>query len=225
MFLLRFVCFTIYESPKFLMGKGDDAGAVAIVHEVARRNGKTSPLTLDDLQACNVLASTTGAPESATQQTGASAAVKRNLQKLDASHVKALFATKKLAYSTSLMQVPAPHHLPRSQRLILFQHCSMGILRPRFSPLQRVPPLHPSNPGRRLRRRQHLPNVPQLADHRGARRPRMSPWRAARRDAAYRAQRHARRVDGPDRCVPVLLNDGTQFRRAAGLELRVQLYE
>lgn len=102
MFFLRFVCFTIYESPKFLMGKGDDAGAVAIVHEVARRNGKTSPLTLHDLQACNVLTSTT-ASGPAPQQTGASAAIKRNLQKLDASHVKALFATKKLAYSTSLM--------------------------------------------------------------------------------------------------------------------------
>ncbi|KAL1649036.1 hypothetical protein SLS61_006559 [Didymella pomorum] len=103
MFFLRFVCFTVYESPKFLMGKGDDAGAVAIVHEVARRNGKTSTLSLDDLQACNVLTSTTIASGPATQQTGASAAVKRNLQKLDASHVKALFATKKLAYSTSLI--------------------------------------------------------------------------------------------------------------------------
>lgn len=103
MFFLRFVCFSIYESPKFLMGKGDDAGAVAIVHEVARRNGKTSALTLEDLQACNALTSTPEIFVPATQQIGASAAIKRNLQKLDASHVKALFATKKLAYSTCLM--------------------------------------------------------------------------------------------------------------------------
>lgn len=101
MFFLRFVCFTIFESPKFLMGKGDDAGAVAIVHEVARRNGKTSSLTLEDLQACNILTSPTS--PSVAQQTTASAAIKRNLQKLDASHVRALFATKKLAYSTSLI--------------------------------------------------------------------------------------------------------------------------
>lgn len=101
MFFLRFVCFTIFESPKFLMGKGDDAGAVAIVHEVARRNGKTSSLTLEDLQACNILTSSTS--PFAAQQTTASAAIKRNLQKLDASHVRALFATKKLAYSTSLI--------------------------------------------------------------------------------------------------------------------------
>ena len=41
-FFLRFVVFTIYESPKFLMGKGRDEEAVMVVHEVARRNGKTS---------------------------------------------------------------------------------------------------------------------------------------------------------------------------------------
>lgn len=101
MFFLRFVCFTIFESPKFLMGKRDDAGAVAVVHEVARRNGKASALTLEDLQACNELTHTTST--SAGQRTAASAAVKRNLQKLDTSHVRALFATKKLAYSTSLI--------------------------------------------------------------------------------------------------------------------------
>jgi hypothetical protein len=39
------------------------------------------------------------------QGTTATAAVKRNLQKVDASHLKALFATKKLAYSTSLITI------------------------------------------------------------------------------------------------------------------------
>lgn len=42
LFLVRFVCFTVYESPKFLMGKGQDEEAVKVVHEVARRNGKVS---------------------------------------------------------------------------------------------------------------------------------------------------------------------------------------
>lgn len=41
-FFIRFVCFHIYESPKYLMGKGRDEEAVQVVHEVARRNGKTS---------------------------------------------------------------------------------------------------------------------------------------------------------------------------------------
>jgi MFS family permease len=41
-FFIRFVLFTVHESPKYLMGKGRDEDAVRIVHEVARRNGKTS---------------------------------------------------------------------------------------------------------------------------------------------------------------------------------------
>ncbi|CAO2647708.1 Nn.00g086300.m01.CDS01 [Neocucurbitaria sp. VM-36] len=101
MFFLRFVCFTIYESPKFLMGRGRDEEAVHVVHEVARRNGKTSTLTLEDLQTCNNLA--IGGAIAHQQTTAAAAAVKRNLKKVDSSHVKALFATKKLAFSTGLM--------------------------------------------------------------------------------------------------------------------------
>jgi hypothetical protein len=88
MFLLRFVVFTVFESPKFLMGKGRDEEAVRVVHEVARRNGKQSSLTLEELQSCAGLAAS---------------GVKRNLQKLDASHIKALFATKKLALSTAII--------------------------------------------------------------------------------------------------------------------------
>jgi len=100
MFLLRFIAFTVFESPKFLMGKGKDEQAVRVVHEVARRNGKTSSLTIGDLQACETFA-VAGTP--AQVQTTTAAALKRNLQKIDASHVKALFATRKLAFSTSLI--------------------------------------------------------------------------------------------------------------------------
>jgi hypothetical protein len=98
MFGIRFIAFTVFESPKFLMGKGKDEEAVRIVHEVARRNGKTSTLTLEDLQACENVA---GATTPVQVNTTATAAVKRNLQKLDASHIKPLFATKKLAFSTT----------------------------------------------------------------------------------------------------------------------------
>lgn len=97
MFFIRFVLFTIYESPKYHMGKGNDEEAVRIVHEVARRNGKTSPLTIEDLKACEVLGDGT------RQQTTATAAIKRNLQKLNLTHVRALFSTKKLAFSTGMI--------------------------------------------------------------------------------------------------------------------------
>ncbi|PGH26493.1 hypothetical protein AJ80_01807 [Polytolypa hystricis UAMH7299] len=96
MFLMRFVWFTIYESPKFLMGRGKDEDAVRVVHEVARRNGKTSWLTLEHLESIG---------QGANQRTDAAQAVKRNLEKLNLNHIKALFATPKLAYSTSLIIV------------------------------------------------------------------------------------------------------------------------
>ncbi|KAI4173201.1 MAG: hypothetical protein LQ343_003128 [Gyalolechia ehrenbergii] len=93
-FVLRFVVFTLYESPKYLMGKGKDAEAVATIHKVAHKNGKTSPLTLADLEIHN---------EGGQQGTDASAALKRKLEKVNLTHVRALFRTKKLAYSTTII--------------------------------------------------------------------------------------------------------------------------
>ena len=96
MFICRFVFFTLYESPKYLMGRGKDEQAVAVVHEVARRNGKTSSLSLADLQAFD---------RGGHQDTSAGAALSRKLQKVNLTHVRALFATPKLAYSTSLIML------------------------------------------------------------------------------------------------------------------------
>ncbi|KAI2620495.1 MFS general substrate transporter [Hypoxylon sp. NC1633] len=95
MFALRFFCFTIYESPKYLMGKGLDEKAVQVVHEVARRNKKTSSLTVDDLRACE--------PEGYERRATASDAVKRKLENVDLSHIRALFATVKMGYSTAAL--------------------------------------------------------------------------------------------------------------------------
>ncbi|KAK2858484.1 hypothetical protein FQN49_004683 [Arthroderma sp. PD_2] len=92
MFFLRFACFTIFESPKYLMGKGREEEAVRVVHEVARRNGKVSNLTIEDLTRL-------GPPI----KSNAVDAVQRNLQKFDFQHVRALFATPLLALSTSLI--------------------------------------------------------------------------------------------------------------------------
>lgn len=98
MFVVRLVCFTIYESPKYLMGKGRDEDAVKVVHEVARRNKTTSSLTIETLRACE--------PEDGAQQhADAAAAIKRKLEKFDLTHVRALFQTRKLAMSTGLIMV------------------------------------------------------------------------------------------------------------------------
>ncbi|KAL8951790.1 MAG: hypothetical protein Q9222_002260 [Ikaeria aurantiellina] len=95
-FFLRFVVFTLYESPKYLMGKGRDADAVSVVHKVAVKNGKVSSLTIEDLEVHNPV-------EGDQQGTTAAATLKRNLEKVNLTHVRALFRTRKLAYSTSLI--------------------------------------------------------------------------------------------------------------------------
>jgi MFS family permease len=95
MFICRFFFFTIYESPKYLMGKGRDEEAVRIVQEVARRNGTTSTLTIDDLKACE--------PAGYEAQTDARAALKRKLESVNGAHVRQLFKTRKLAFSTALL--------------------------------------------------------------------------------------------------------------------------
>ncbi|CAH0058378.1 unnamed protein product [Clonostachys solani] len=95
MFVIRFLCFKIYESPKYLMSKGRDEEAIKVVHEVARRNGKTSNLTLDDLRACE--------PEGYVAQTDVRATLKRHLEDVNTDQVKALFATPRLALSSGLI--------------------------------------------------------------------------------------------------------------------------
>lgn len=98
--VLRFGVFHLYESPKYLMGRGRDADAVAVVHRVAAYNGVRSRLTLAMLEAAG-----DAADEPKAMDTGATAAVVRKLRAFDSEHVRSLFATRKLAYSTTLLIV------------------------------------------------------------------------------------------------------------------------
>jgi hypothetical protein len=103
LWVLRFFVFHLYESPKYLMGRGRDAEAVEVVHKVARYNGTTSGLTLEMLTDAGNVAGRD--PTNVTFDTSAKAAALRKLQNFGGGHVKPLFATKKLAYSTSLLIV------------------------------------------------------------------------------------------------------------------------
>ncbi|RDB16565.1 putative MFS-type transporter PB1E7.08c [Hypsizygus marmoreus] len=97
---IRFFVFKLYESPKYLMGRGRDEAAVDVVHKVAAHNGTTCDLTVERLWAAGNLG---GVGEEKALDTSAKGAVRRQLSKFDARHVRSLFATRKLAYSTSLL--------------------------------------------------------------------------------------------------------------------------
>ena len=85
------------------MGKGRDQEAVDVVHKVAQYNGVQSSLTIEELKNTEKgdgTASTTG-EQPIGHQIGS--VVRQHLSKFDSNHVYPLFATRKLAYSTSLL--------------------------------------------------------------------------------------------------------------------------
>ncbi|PHH90777.1 hypothetical protein CDD83_2668 [Cordyceps sp. RAO-2017] len=56
MFVVRFFYFHLFESPKFLLNRGRQAEAVAVVHGIAHRNGAKTWLTSDILDLVAVVA-------------------------------------------------------------------------------------------------------------------------------------------------------------------------
>lgn len=102
-FVLRFFVFHLYESPKYLMGRGRDAEAVEVIHKIAAYNGRTSSLTLAMLEDAARQAGKGVEDTERPMATNAWAAVMRQVQKFSADNVYSLFATKKLAWSTSLL--------------------------------------------------------------------------------------------------------------------------
>ncbi len=102
LWVVRFFVFHLYESPKYLMGRGRDAEAVEVVHKVAAYNGKTSSLTIEMLTEAGYLVGN-DPTHGAEFGTSAKAAAMRKIRGFSGSHVKPLFATRKLAYSTTLL--------------------------------------------------------------------------------------------------------------------------
>lgn len=108
LWIVRFFLFTLWDSPKWLMGRGRDAEAVEVIHKVAAYNKTTSSLTLEHLEKAGRLDGHSDeevAGRKSTYDTSAIGAIKRNLSKLSASHLKGLFATRRLAISTTLLTI------------------------------------------------------------------------------------------------------------------------
>ena len=91
---LRFFLFDLVESPRYLVGKGEDEEAVAVIHKIAAYNSTTSSLTLEHLTQMGSMVDDAG-----TRGKG----ILSRTSIFTIGHIKALFATKKMAYSTSLL--------------------------------------------------------------------------------------------------------------------------
>ncbi|KAM5351154.1 hypothetical protein ACJ41O_003877 [Fusarium nematophilum] len=118
LFLLRLL-FRVYETPKYLLGKGLDQQAVDVVQKVAARNNSTTWLTISHFEAIDAELSSTrsSASDQAPNACGGNI-VRRNMQKFRPDKIRALFATPRVALSTSLM---------------LFLWCSIGMAYPLYN--------------------------------------------------------------------------------------------
>ncbi|EJU04230.1 sugar transporter [Dacryopinax primogenitus] len=96
-FVLRFVVFHLHETPKFLMSRGRDDQAVHVIEKVALYNGSTTSLRSEQLRSLSEK------PEGPAQDTSATGAVRRRFEKFNAPHVRELFKTSQMAWSTGVI--------------------------------------------------------------------------------------------------------------------------
>lgn len=103
---IRFFVFPMDESPKFLVSIGKDHKAVEVIHRIARKNGTTSSLTVQDLRdaAAPYLDGTTPEGDGELETKFSTwELVKNSFADINGEHTKGLFATPRLAYSTGLI--------------------------------------------------------------------------------------------------------------------------
>ncbi|CAI6091745.1 hypothetical protein V2G26_003764 [Clonostachys chloroleuca] len=103
LFIARF-SFRIYETPKYLLGRGRDDKVVEVIHKIAARDGKTTWLELAHFQAIDArlaalnLEATAGTEDDVNKTT-----LRRSLDKFTPDKFKALFSTPRMALSTTLI--------------------------------------------------------------------------------------------------------------------------
>ncbi|KAK5018216.1 major facilitator superfamily domain-containing protein [Cryomyces antarcticus] len=98
MFICRFFFFHLFESPKFLLSRGRQAEAVAVVHGIAYKNKRTTWLTEDILNEVG------GEPGVTTDvKLSTTEIIKRQLGKFSTQRIAPLFHGWKLALTTVLL--------------------------------------------------------------------------------------------------------------------------
>jgi hypothetical protein len=113
MFICRFFLFHLYESPKFLLSRGRQAEAVAVVHGIAYHNKSKTWLTQDILNQIG------GDPEVIVDaKLSTMEIIRRSAGKFSKQRIGPLFATRKLGLTTAL---------------IWFQWTTIGMAYPLFN--------------------------------------------------------------------------------------------
>ncbi|EIM79402.1 MFS general substrate transporter [Stereum hirsutum FP-91666 SS1] len=96
MWILRYLVFDLQESSKYLIAKGRDEDAIQVLQNIARRNGRTMKLTVEDLRAV------AGGASGESLRPTTLEIIKKSVSGFSLSHVKPLFQTRRLAVNTSI---------------------------------------------------------------------------------------------------------------------------
>lgn len=208
MFLCRFLLFTLYESPKFLVSRGRQEEAVAAVQGIAHKNKKKTWLTEDILNEI-------GGHQEQDKDEGLTTVqiIKKSFSKFSMQQVTPLFSSKKLGFSSMYSILPKlptsrtlTNHYSRPPLVLLGSHWN-GL-----HPLQRLPAAV-------SRRKLHfnLHHLPQLRHHRCLRYPRPTAILVHGRPPIPGAKGHALHHDRDHRCPTLLLHSHQGRKRAAGV--------
>lgn len=109
MFVLRFFVFRLFESPKFLLSRGRQAEAVAVVHGLAARNGAKTWLTAEVLDAVAGSAGEEGLGTEGAHYGGdvpklsTKSVLKARLERFSGARLRPLFSNRKLGLATGLV--------------------------------------------------------------------------------------------------------------------------
>jgi len=106
-FFLRFVVFDFQESPKFLLYRGHDEKAVAVLHKIAKFNHRESGITIEAFEALNSEDASMAHTDTATPTLGAGAtqlkATFGEKLKMELQRYKLLFSNFNMARLTILI--------------------------------------------------------------------------------------------------------------------------
>ncbi|KAF7313912.1 MFS domain-containing protein [Mycena chlorophos] len=115
--IVRFFLFPMDESPKFFVSIGRDQDAVDVIHRIAKKNGKTSSLTVQQLADAALPFVEPGA-EAPVVKFSTWGLLRNSMEHLSFDNVRGLFATPRLAYSSGL---------------IIFIYGALGLAYPLFN--------------------------------------------------------------------------------------------
>ncbi|KAF3912345.1 hypothetical protein AA313_de0206497 [Arthrobotrys entomopaga] len=116
--MIRFFFFKLHESPKYLLAQGRDADAIDVIDAIAKQNGKENKLSVHQLAEIEATVRLSkglppkievGEEKSAPDRKGALAETAEMFFKscsvLSTKQIRSLFATRKLAFSTSMVML------------------------------------------------------------------------------------------------------------------------